>query len=142
VLCGFFHIQAAYEDWCRTLDSSVTATETVRTLDVFSRSYLDQNSYVDGIRWRRLAPNRVRMEDDNETLVAQSKVDTASTSVSRFGLQQETASSTTHSTDNSSTSRVYDLETVPSPKSPLKLGGGDAEENETNVNGGKILKFR
>ena len=138
ILCGFLHIQAAYEDWCRTLDASITTTEAVRSLDLFSRSYLNQNRYVDGIRWRHVAPTRVRTEDDSETVVAQSKV---GTSVSRFGLQ-ETSSSTTHSTDNSNTSKVYDLETVPSPKSPLKLGGGgDVEENETNGKGGKILNF-
>jgi Bromodomain len=141
VLCGFLHIQAAFEDWCHTLDASVTTTEAVRSLDVFSRSYLDHNRYVDGIRWRRLAQPRERLEEDNDTLVAQSKVDTTSTSVSHVGFQQETASSTTHSTDNSSSSKVYDLETVPSPKSPLKLGGGAVEENDTNVSGGKILKF-
>jgi Bromodomain len=116
VLCSFVHIDAAYEDWCRTLDASIATTEDSRSLDVFSRSYLDRNKCVDGIRWKRV-PSR-SVEDDTDTIVAQSKSsdEPVNISASLSGMQQETSSTTTQSTENSAISRFYDLETVPSPK--------------------------
>jgi Bromodomain len=117
ILCGFMHIVAAHKDWCLTLDSSITSTEESRTLDVFSRSYVDQDCKVDGIQWRRLQPRSV--DDDNKVLEqsmngCDTTINNITASVS--GIQQETSSTDTHTTDNSNSSRVYDLETVPSPK--------------------------
>ena len=117
ILCGFVDIVAAHEDWTQTLDASVGSNEESRSLDIFSRLYLDQDRTVDGLRWRRL---NFRGGDSNKgKAIVQSKSicdSTNNTSASVSGVRQDTSSTDTHSTSNSNTSHVYDLETVPSPR--------------------------
>jgi hypothetical protein len=135
VLCGFVHIVAAHRDWCQTLDISITSTEESRSLDVFSRSYLDQDCTVDGIRWRRLQP---RSMDDNNNQVLEQSVNGCDSTINNItasvsGVQQETSSTDTHTTDNSNSSRVYDLETVPSPKRQRLVSPQRKESDMNNI---------
>ena len=116
ILCGFVDIVAAHEDWSQAIDASVGSDEDSRSLDTFSRLFLDQDRTVDGLRWRRL---HCRIDDSSKGKpVVQSKSmcdSTINTSASVSGVRQDTSSTDTHSTNNSTTSHVYDLETVSSP---------------------------
>ena len=128
-LCGFVDILAAHNDWSQTLDASVGSNEESRSLDIFSRLYLNQDRTVDGIRWRRL---QLRVSDNgkNRSVVESKSVceSTINTSASASGIRQDTSSTDTQSTNNSNASHVYDLETV---SSPLQLSSPNRKPHGT-----------
>lgn len=114
-LAGFPHVMAAFQDWCQTLDASVVPFAGPRSLDVFVQYYLDSDRNIDGMRWRRVT--RTEPDDSVERSKSAEPVERAA-APSLSGSQDDAESTTTSSqaTENSRTSRAFNLETVSSPK--------------------------
>jgi hypothetical protein len=125
-LCGFVDMVSAHKDWSQSLDASVGSNEESRSLDTFSRLYLDQDRTVDGMRWRRLQSRENDTCKANPVIQSKSVSDsTINTSASVPGTRQDTSSTDTRTTNNSSSSQVYDVEeVVRSPKKYVSSPNG------------------
>jgi Bromodomain len=54
-LIGFPHIKAAFQDWCQSVDASVTPFTGPKSLETFEGLYLNADRTVDGMTWRRVS---------------------------------------------------------------------------------------
>jgi Bromodomain len=113
-LVGFPHVAAAFQDWCRTLDSMVLPYLGRRELDIFLQYYLDGDRNIDGMRWRSVAR---REPDDNVVVESNSESSDRMVATSLSCLQPETTSALAQSTtEGPRSSRGFGMEPVPSPK--------------------------
>jgi hypothetical protein len=124
-LLGFDTKVAAYQDWLQTLDSSAFPYQGPKSMEIFLEFYLDGDRNIDGIRWKTVTKETAGVTSVatvDGTVAASVKVveehcgERTQLREAEPNSEPEVAAKESASSENVALSKVFDVESIPSPK--------------------------